>query len=286
VVGASFKCAYVRGGRTATYETEGFAKDNYDLQVAYQSLLLQEQIFAIDIGATNIKFSHVNDLGVLVRGVRRRPTPYPCSPARLVEFLEERIVRSGCRRVGVGFPGEFRDGHVIRPGNLSRPGGVATEKDPELDALWRDYPLQDELREKSGRDVRVVNDATMAALGCIEGSGTELVLTLGTGLGLALAVDGKLQKVRDVGAEIFRDGKTYDQTVGERARSLDDEHWSPTLVEVVEGFANEFHATTVHLAGGNARRVVPSEFENLPYRVVINGNEAPMRGAARLFATT
>jgi hypothetical protein len=54
----------------------------------------------------------------------------------------------------------------------------------------------------------------------------------------------------------------------------------------VEGFANEFHATTVHLAGGNARRVVPSEFENLPYRVVINGNEAPMRGAARLFATT
>ncbi len=254
--------------------------------MAYQSLLLQEQIFAIDIGATNIKFSHVNDLGILVRGVRRRPTPYPCSPARLVEFLEERIVRSGCRRVGVGFPGEFRDGHVIRPGNLSRPGGIATETDPALEALWRDYPLQDALREKSGRDVRVVNDATMAALGCVEGTGTELVLTLGTGLGLALAVNGKLQKVRDVGAEIFRDGKTYDQTVGERGRSLDEDHWNPTLVDVVEGFANEFHANVVHLAGGNARRVVPTEFENLPFRVVINGNEAPMRGAARLFATS
>lgn len=254
--------------------------------MAYQSLLIQEQIFAIDIGATNIKFSHVNELGVLVRGVRRRPTPYPCSPARLVEFLEERIVRSGCRRVGVGFPGEFRDGHVVFPGNLSRPGGVATEKDPELDALWRGYPLQDELREKCGRDVRVVNDATMAALGCIEGSGTELVLTLGTGLGLALAVDGKLQKVRDVGAEIFRDGKTYDQSIGERARSLDDENWNPTLVIIVENFAKEFSATTVHLAGGNARRVVPSEFENLPFRVVINGNDAPMRGAARLFTNS
>ena len=160
---------------------------NYDLAVAYQSLLLQEQIFAIDIGATNIKFSHVNDLGVLVRGVRRRPTPYPCSPARLVEFLDERIAKSGCRRVGVGFPGEFRDGHVVQPGNLSRPGGVATEKDPDLDALWRGFALQDALREKTGREVRVVNDATMAALGCIEGEGTELVLTLGTGLGLALA---------------------------------------------------------------------------------------------------
>jgi len=257
---------------------------NYDLAVAYQSLLLQEQIFAIDIGATNIKFSHVNDLGVLVRGVRRRPTPYPCSPARLVEFLDERINKSGCRRVGVGFPGEFRDGHVVQPGNLSRPGGVATEKDPELDALWRGFALQDALCEKTGREVRVVNDATMAALGCVEGEGTELVLTLGTGLGLALAIDGKLQKERDVGAEIFRDGKTYDQSIGERARSLDDQNWNPTLVDIVEGFAKEFHATTVHLAGGNARRVVPEEFDHLPFRVVINGNEAPMRGAARLFA--
>lgn len=252
--------------------------------MAYQSLLLQEQIFAIDIGATNIKFSHVNDQGIMVRGVRRRPTPYPCSPSRLVEFLEERIVKSGCRRVGVGFPGEFHDGHVVRPGNLSRPGGVATEKDPELDALWRGFPLQQALCERTGRDVRVVNDATMAALGCITGHGIELVLTLGTGLGLALAIDGKLKPVRDVGAEIFRDGKSYDQTVGERARSLDEESWNPTLLAVVKGFAEEFHATTVHLAGGNARRVVPGEFENLPFEVVINGNDAPMRGAARLFA--
>jgi polyphosphate glucokinase len=252
--------------------------------MAYQSLLLQEQIFAIDIGATNIKFSHVNDLGIMVRGFRRRPTPYPCTPARLVEFLEERIVKSGCRRVGVGFPGEFHDGHVVRPGNLSRPGGMGTDVDPELETVWRGFALQDVLREKTGRDVRVVNDATMAALGCIEGVGIELVLALGTGTGLALAVDGKLQPVRDVGAEIFRDNKTYDETIGERARSLDEAHWNPTLVDIVKGFAEEFHATTVHLAGGNARRVVPGEFENLPFRVVINGNDAPMRGAARLFA--
>ncbi|HEY1825829.1 MAG TPA: ROK family protein [Acidimicrobiales bacterium] len=252
--------------------------------MAYQSLLLQEQIFAIDIGATNIKFSHVNDFGVMVRGVRRRQTPYPCSPDRLVEFLEERIVKSGCRRVGIGFPGEFRDGHVIAPGNLSRPGGQGTDKDPELDAEWRDFPLQDVLRAKTGREVRVVNDATMAALGCVEGTGTEVVLALGTGLGLALAVDGKLTPVRDVGAEIFRDGKTYDESIGERARSLDEEAWNPTLVQIVEQFAAEFHANVVHLAGGNARRVDPAEFDHFSFRVVINGNEAPMKGAARLFS--
>jgi polyphosphate glucokinase len=251
--------------------------------MAFQSLLLQEQIFAIDIGATNIKFSHVNEQGHLLRAVRRRPTPYPCTPGRLVEFLEERIAKSGARRVGVGFPGEFRDGHVIRPGNLSRPGGVTTEIDSALDAQWRGFALQDALCQASRREVRVVNDATMAALGCIEGYGVELVLTLGTGLGLALAVNGQLQKVRDVGAEVFRDGKTYDQSVGERARAADEAHWNATLADVVVGFVTEFSAATVHLAGGNARRVVAAEFDHLPYRIVINGNEAPMRGAARLF---
>ncbi|MHB2027637.1 MAG: ROK family protein [Acidimicrobiales bacterium] len=252
--------------------------------MAYQSLLLQEQIFAIDIGATNIKFSHVNDEGDLLRAVRRRPTPYPCTPTRLTEFLEERITRSGARRVGVGFPGEFRDGHVVRPGNLSRPGGIDTDVDPELAEQWRGFALQDELCKASGRDVRVVNDATMAALGCIERKGCELVLALGTGLGLALALDGKLQKVRDVGAEVFRDGKTYDQSLGERARAADELHWNCSLVDVVDGFVKEFGATVVHFAGGNARRVVLTDFENASYRIVINGNEAPMRGAARLFA--
>lgn len=252
--------------------------------MAYESLLLADQILAVDIGATNIKFSHVNDEGVLLRTPRRRPTPYPCTPERLVEFIEERITRSACRRVGVGFPGEFRDGHVVRPGNLSRPGGVSTEVDPVLEARWEGFALQEVLCERSGRDVRVVNDATLAALGCVGAGGVEVVMTLGTGCGLALARDGALQPVRDVGAEVFRDGRTYDQTLGERGRSADESAWCAALVAAADGFAAEFTATTVHFAGGNARRVTPELFEGRPYAVVINGNDAPLRGAAKLFA--
>ena len=252
--------------------------------MAYESLLIGDQILAVDIGATNIKFSHVNEDGVLLRNPRRRPTPYPCTPERLVEFVEERITRSGCRRVGVGFPGEFRDGRVVRPGNLSRPGGITTEVDPGLEARWEGFALEDELRERSGRDVRVVNDATLAALGCVGPDGVQLVLTLGTGCGLALARDGRLQGVRDVGAEVFRDGRTYDQTLGERGRAQDEAAWLAALVAAADGFAAEFAATTVHFAGGNARRVTPAHFEGRPYRVVLNGNDAPLRGAARLFA--
>ncbi len=240
-------------------------------------------VLAIDIGATNVKFCHVDRDGELLEGSRRRPTPYPCSPSRLIEMLAERILASDCPRVGVGFPGEFRDGHVVRPGNLSRPGGVTTEKDPVLDEQWRGFGLQAALHDATQRDVRVVNDATLAALGSIDGEGVELVLTLGTGLGLALSIDGVMKKVRDVGAEVFIDGKTYDQSVGERVRSLDEDRWGELLVLAVGNFAKEFGAVKVHLAGGNARRVVPTLFSELPFEVVIDGNQASLRGAAKLF---
>jgi polyphosphate glucokinase len=241
------------------------------------------RILAIDIGATNIKFCQVDYQGALLGSIRRKHTPHPCSPQRLVELLADRINRSGAKSVGVGFPGEFDDGIVIRPGNLSRPGGVTTEKDPDLDAQWRGFTLQDALRTATNCDVRVVNDAKMAALGCCNGEGVELVLTLGTGFGLALSMDGVLQKVRDVGAEIFEDGLTYDQLLGERARSLGEAKWSRKLVKAVRNFSEEFGASTVHLAGGNARRVAPGFFAPLACRVEIDGNQAPLHGAAKLF---
>jgi polyphosphate glucokinase len=244
---------------------------------------VQDQILAVDIGATNVKFCHVDIHGELLEGVRRRPTPYPCSPDRLIETLDERIESSACPRVGIGFPGEFADGHVVRPGNLSRPGGVTTEVDPGLEAQWKGFEFQAELCKATGRDVRIVNDATLAALGSIDGHGVELVLTLGTGLGIALAIDGTLRKIRDVGAEVFVRGKTYDQTIGEHSRSTDEVHWGELLVMAVDGFVREFGATTVHLAGGNARRVTPTLFAESNYRVVISGNQASLRGAAKLF---
>ena len=241
------------------------------------------QILAIDIGATNIKFCRVDYQGTLLESIRRKPTPYPCSPERLVELLSERILRSKVEWVGVGFPGEFDEGHVIRPGNLSSPGGVTTEKDPGLDARWRGFALQNVLRVTTRRDVRVINDAKLAALGCCDGGGVELVLTLGTGLGLALSVDGVLQRARDVGAEWFEDGLTYDMLVGEHARSVDEMAWSAKVVKAVKNFSEEFGATKVHLAGGNARRLAPGVFSALACRVEIDGNQAPLHGAAKLF---
>ena len=186
-------------------------------------------------------------------------------------------------RVGVGFPGEFEDGHVIRPGNLSRLGGIDTDIDHPLDELWHGFALQDTLRRQTGRNVRVVNDATLAALGCSRGVGTELIVTLGTGCGLALRRGGERQRVRDLGRTNFDAGRTFDRALGERARSRDDAQWRRDVVIAVNQLALEFAASTVYLAGGNARRVSGDAFTGQPFAIEIAGNEASLRGAARLF---
>lgn len=242
-----------------------------------------EQVLAVDVGATTIKFCHTDCAGEMLEAPKRRATPYPCSPTRLVDLLSARIKKGGTRRVGVGFPGEFANGHVVRPGNLSRPGGVTTEIDPELARQWTDFALQDVLRTATDRDVRVVNDATLAALGCCRGVGNELVLALGTGVGLALERNGVAHRIRDVGAAVFRDGRTFDQMLGERARSKDPAAWLVLLEEAIGAFAQEFEATTVYLAGGNAKRVSPARFTELACEVLVSGNEALLRGAAKLF---
>ena len=240
-------------------------------------------LLAVDIGATNIKYCLVDADGTLLEVPRRRPTPYPCPPERLVGVVADRIIRAKVDRAGVGFPGEFSDGRVVRPGNLSRPGGVTTPVDPDLDALWRGFELERALREATGADVRMVNDASLAALGASQGVGREVVITLGTGCGLALVVNGELVRVRDVGAAPFDEDRTFDQALGERARAEDESRWHRDLVVAVSGFVAEFAGTAVHLAGGNARRVSPDVFSDLAVPVEIDGNFAPLRGAARLF---
>jgi polyphosphate glucokinase len=243
----------------------------------------QKRILAIDVGATNIKHSHVDDRGVLLERVRRRSTPSPCAPDQLVDLLAARIARCECVQVGVGFPGQLADGAVVAALNLARRGGVAPSLDRLIERQWRGFALAGRLREATGRDVRVANDAALAAYGTCTGEGTEAVLTFGTGLGLALQRDGVMQSVRDLGAADYVSGRTYDEVFGEGARARDEQMWRTAAVVVVSQIAEEFAATSVHLAGGNARRLSSSLFGDAGTPVLIHGNEVALRGAAKLF---
>ncbi len=242
-----------------------------------------ERILAIDVGATYMKFGLVSPHNGGLEGLHRFDTPYPCTPARLIEILAREIEASGCEHVGVGFPGDFRNGVVIEPGNLSRAGGITTGVDRSIHDQWVGFDLEGELRLATRRHVRVVNDATLAALGCCQGVGRELVVTLGTGFGIAFLVDGVNQGIRDVGGLTFEGAGTYDELLGELSRRSDSERWHELLQRAVGAFSAEFTPDIIHVGGGNGRRVRAGIFDDLGLRVDLSDNEATLRGAAKLF---
>jgi polyphosphate glucokinase len=240
-------------------------------------------VLAVDIGASSIKLCLVDDNGERLSDVTRVPTPYPCSPTALVEFVSRYVAESGCARVGVGFPGAMIDGRVVEPGNLSRANGFTSPIDPELHDAWITTNLQEALRQATQVNVRVVNDATLAALGCCVGDGRELVFTLGTGFGIALVVDGTVVPIRDVGSELFEDAKTYDEALGDHARASDEARWCERLVRAVSRFIDEFFASVVHFSGGNSRRVDLATMSGFDATFIVNDNDTTLSGAAKLF---
>ncbi|HEY5304276.1 MAG TPA: ROK family protein [Acidimicrobiales bacterium] len=242
-----------------------------------------EAILAVDIGATSIKCCPVDQRGQLLSDVVRVATPYPCLPDTLVTAVAGLINASALARAGVGFPGDIVDGVVVEPGNLSRAGGIATPVDPVIHAQWVGCHLETELRARCRAQVRVVNDATLAAYGYAEGVGRELIFTLGTGFGIALVVDGTWQKIPDVGNAPYYDLGTYDEVMGEPARARDTSRWHAHLAEAIGAFVREYSADVVHVGGGNARNVSAQDLRDAGCLVVFNDNEGTLRGAARLF---
>ena len=115
--------------------------------------------------------------------------------AQLVKKLceENDVPIKSIRRIGLASPGviDSKEGIVVRWGNYN----------------WSDKPLARDMSEAVGAEVRVVNDANAAAYGeAIYGAAkaykNSIFITLGTGIGSGIIIDGKLfEGVRGAGAE-------------------------------------------------------------------------------------
>ena len=91
-----------------------------------------------------------------------------------------------------------------------------TETAPNLHGTWAKFPLAQKLSKKLGKPVKVAHDATVQGLPVVSGQGVELVITLGTGLGSALFLDGKPLPNLEVAHHPFHGGKTYEERLGPR----------------------------------------------------------------------
>jgi polyphosphate glucokinase len=148
---------------------------------------------AYDIGGTGLKATVLDPAGEMLAAGVRVPTTYPMPPATLVDALVALAAElPAYDRVSAGFPGVVRHGLVRSAPHFVTTAGPGTAIDPELAAAWDRFDLAGALSERLGRATKVVNDADLQGAAVVSGDGLELVLTLGTGLGSAVYVDGRL----------------------------------------------------------------------------------------------
>ena len=233
-------------------------------------------VLLMDVGATSIKWTYADSEW---ERTRRRATPRPLFPEMLVAFVAHRVRLRNCQAVGVAFPGAVADGVIVDAANVTRPLGPGTAPSPELSRAWTQCDLAALLRRELSIPVVILNDAFAVARSSDVTDGRHLFVVLGTGCGVGLRDGGETVAIRDFGDDWWR-GMTLDEAVGERAREVDEERWRRSLIDVIHYLTEELAPDVVHLAGGNARRLRPTDIVgSVP--VVIDRDVSAVRGVYR-----
>jgi polyphosphate glucokinase len=199
---------------------------------------------AIDVGGSHLKAAVVDEAGHLLAEPVRVETPVGRPPRVIVQTLAKLVGSLGpFDRVSVGFPGVVRNGRVLTAPNLGNDG-------------WAGFDLAAALTKALGKPVRVANDADVQGLAVIAGRGVEMIMTLGTGFGTGLYVDGRLAPHLELAHHPFRKGETYDEQLGNAARTrVGNRKWNRRVRTAIENLRSLTSFDRLYLGGGNARKI-------------------------------
>lgn len=222
---------------------------------------------AIDIGGTGLKALLLDPRGKALTERVRVETPRPATPRAVLGALEKLVgALPSYDRISAGFPGVVREG--------------VTRTAPNLHESWAGFPLAEALGKRLGKPARVLNDAGVQGYGVIRGKGLEMVLTLGTGLGCALFLDGRYVPNLELAHHPMRKGKTYEEYLGARAlEAVGKKKWNKRLGKALAQIDPIWNPDRIYLGGGNAKHV---RIE-LPPHVEITSNEAGLLGGIALW---
>ena len=127
---------------------------------------------------------------------------------------------------------------------------------------------------------RAINDAGVQGFGVVRGSGVEMLLTLGTGMGCALFIDGIYVPNLELAHHPFRGGKTYEEYVGAAAlEAAGKKKWNRRVAKVIAQIDPIWNPQHIYLGGGNAKHL---KIE-LPPHVSITPNVAGLLGGIALW---
>jgi polyphosphate glucokinase len=221
----------------------------------------------IDVGGTGIKAMVVSPHGKPLSERSRVDTPKPATPRAVLHALQAILPdRASFDRVSVGFPGVVMDGVVKTAPNLHR--------------SWGGFDLGTWMVRHTGRPTRVLNDAGVQGHGVVQGRGVEVCVTLGTGMGFSLFVNGHYVPNVELGHHPFRKGRSYEDLLGDPAlKKRGPKRWNRSLGHALHQLQETFNFRVLYLGGGNSRHVaVP-----LPRNVRIVDNVHGLLGGIKLW---
>jgi polyphosphate glucokinase len=243
---------------------------------------------AIDIGGTGLKASVLDAKGVMVHDRVRVPTTYPMPPegkGGMVPTLTQLVAKlPEADRVAAGFPGMVRGGRVLSAPHFVCDLGPGSPINAKLVKDWIGFDLAGALSTALGKPTRVANDADVQGLAVIEGKGLEFVITLGTGFGTALFLDGTLLPHLEIAHQPFRKNETYNDQLGERTRKeIGDERWNRRVRKAIEVLDQMVFFDHLYVGGGNAQRITRDRLGDVLEKTTIVDNTAGILGGIRLW---
>jgi polyphosphate glucokinase len=215
---------------------------------------MRKQTLAVDIGGSGVKVMVLDEEGSSLSERDRVPTPQPPLPEAILDVVVSLAEGKEYDRISVGFPGVVRQGITKTAANLT----------PE----WIGFDLETALTKRLEKPTRVINDADMQGLGSVIGKGVELVITLGTGVGSALFLNGTLIPNLELGHHPFRKGETYEEQLGREAM---DRHgkkrWNERVEKAIALLQRVYNYDILYLGGGNAKLIalpLPANVQTVP----------------------
>lgn len=213
---------------------------------------MTNQGFGIDIGGSGIKGAPVDlTTGEFLADRVRIPTPQPSTPAAVAATVARLVATFDLpadARLGVTFPAVIQHGVARTAANV--------------DDAWIGTNVSAVLSAATGRPVVTVNDADAAGYaealyGAARGhGGTVLVVTLGTGIGSCLVVDGTLVPNTELG-HLEVDGRDAESRASDAARErdgLDWERWAERLQRYFRVVEDLFWPDLIVVGGGVSKK--------------------------------
>jgi hypothetical protein len=215
---------------------------------------MKKKVLVVDIGGTHIKLLRsARDSFKFDSGLTMRPKQF-------IEKFKETTRAWKYHAISIGFPAPVHRGQVV--------------KEPKhLGKGWIGFKFGRAL----GKPVRVINDASMQALGSYHG-GRMLFLGLGTGLGSALVMEKTLIPL-ELGDLPYRDSDIIENYLGiPGVERLGEKKWEREVIYAVTQLKKSFIADYVVLGGGLVHR-----FNRLPAGIERGRNENAFLGGMRLW---